>query len=38
MKQNLLLEGGFVIFLKGAPFSDFIDHGILNYMPSGIQI
>ena len=38
MKQNHLLKIGFVIFLKGAPFSDFIDYRLLNYMPSGIQI
>ena len=38
MKQNHLLKIGFVIFLKGAPFSDFIDYRLLNHMPSGIQI
>ena len=38
MKQNHLLKIGFVIFLKGAPFSDFIDYRLLNLMPSGIQI
>ena len=38
MKQNHLLKIGFVIFLKGAPFSDFIGYRLLNYMPSGIQI
>ena len=38
MKQNHLLKIGFVIFLKGAPFSDFSDYRLLNYMPSGIQI
>ena len=38
MKQNHLLKLGFVIFLKGAPFSDFFDYSLLNYMPSGIQI
>ena len=36
MKQNHLLKIGFVIFLKGAPFSDFVDYRYLNYMPSGI--
>ena len=38
MKQNHLLKIGFVIFLKGAPFSDFVDYRVLNYIPSGIQI
>ena len=38
MKQNHLLKIGFVIFLKGAPFWDFVDYRLLNYMPSGIQI
>ena len=38
MKQNHLLKIGFVIFLKGATFSDFFDYRLLNYMPSGIQI
>ena len=38
MKQNHLLKIGFVIFLKGAPFSDFVDYRLLNYMPSGTQI
>ena len=38
MKQNQLLKIGFVILLKGAPFSDFVDLGISNYIPSGIQI
>ena len=38
MKQNHLLKIGFVIFLKGAPFSDFFDYRLLNYMPSDIQI
>ena len=38
MKQIHLFKKGFVIFLKGAPFSDFIDNGLWNYMPSGIQI
>ena len=38
MKQNHLLKIGFVIFLKGAPFSDFVDYRVLNYMPLGIQI
>ena len=33
MKQNHLLKIGFLIFLKGATFSDSID-----YIPSGIQI
>ena len=30
MKQNHLLKIGFVIFLKGAPFLDFVDIGISN--------
>ena len=38
MKQNHLLIIGFVIFLKGAPFSDFVDYRLLNYVLSGIQI
>ena len=38
MKQIHLFKNGFVIFLKGAPFSDFVDYRLLNYMPSGIQI
>ena len=38
MKQIHLLKIGFVIFLKGATFSDFIDDRLLNYIPSGIQI
>ena len=38
MKQNHHLKIGFVIFLKGATFSDFIDYGLLNYITSGIQI
>ena len=38
MKQNHLLKIGFVIFLKGATFSDFVDCRLLNYIPSGIQI
>ena len=28
MKQIHLFKKGFVIFLKGAPFSDFIDNGL----------
>ena len=38
MKQNHLLKIGFVIFLRGAPFSDFVDYRLLYYMPLGIQI
>ena len=38
LKQNHLLKIDFVIFLKGAPFSDFVDYKLLNYMPTGIQI
>ena len=38
MKQNHLLKMGFVIFLRGATFSDFVDYRLWNYMPSGIQI
>ena len=38
MKQNHLLKIGFVIFLKGATFSDFVDYRLLNYIPTGIQI
>ena len=38
MKQNHLLKIGFVIFLKGATFSDFVDYRLWNYMPSVIQI
>ena len=38
MKQIHLFKKGFVIFLKGATFSDFIDNRLLNYLPSGIKI
>ena len=38
MKQIHLFKKGLVIFLKGAPFSDFIDNGLWTYIPSGIQI
>ena len=38
MKQIHLFKKGFVIFLKGAPFSDFIETELWNYIPSGIQI
>ena len=38
MKQIHLLKIGFVIFLKGATFSDFIYYRLLNYIPSGIRI
>ena len=38
MEQNHLLKIGFVIFLKGTTFSDFVDYRLLNYIPSGIQI
>ena len=34
----LKIGGGFVIFHQGATFSDFIDLGILNYIPLDIQI
>ena len=38
MEQNLLFKTGFKIFLKAAPFWDFIDAGLSNFMTSGIQI
>ena len=38
MKQNHFLKIDFVISLKGATFSDFIDNRLLNYISSGIQI
>ena len=38
MEQNHLLKIGFVIFLKGATFSDFVEYRLWNCMPSGIQI
>ena len=38
MKQIHLFKKGLVIFLKGAPFSDFIETGLLNYIPSSIEI
>ena len=37
LKQIHLFKKGFVIFLKGATFSDFIDTWLLNYITSGIQ-
>ena len=37
MKQIHLFKKGFVIFFKGATFSDFIETGILNYITSGIH-
>ena len=37
MKQIHLFKKGFVIFLNGATFSDFIDTILLNYITSGIQ-
>ena len=33
-----LLKIGFVIFVKGAPFLDFVDYRLLNCIPSVIQI
>ena len=38
MKQIHLFRKGFVIFLKGATFSDFFDNRLLNQIPSGIKI
>ena len=38
MKQIHLFKKGLVIFLKGAPFSDFIETWLWNYAPSGIEI
>ena len=38
LKQIHLFKKGFVIFLKGATFSDFVDTRLSNYVPSGIQI
>ena len=38
MKQIHLLKIGFVNFLKGATFLDFIDLELSNYIPSAIQI
>ena len=37
MKQIYLFKKGFVIFLKGATFSDFIDTRLLTYITSFIQ-
>ena len=37
MKQIHLFKKGFVIFLKGATFSDFFYIRLLNYITSGIQ-
>ena len=38
MKQIHLFKIGFVIFLKGATFSDFIETSLLNYKPLAIGI
>ena len=38
MKQIHLFKKGFVIFLKGATFSDFIDTRLSNYKPLAIRI
>ena len=38
MKQIHLFKKGLVIFLKGAPFSDFIETGLSNYKPLAIRI
>ena len=38
MKQIHLFKKGFVIFLKGATFSDFIETRLWNYKPFAIQI
>ena len=37
MKQIHLFKKGFVIFLKGAPFSDFIETRLSNYKPLAIR-
>ena len=38
MKQIHLFKKGFLIFLKGATFSDLIDNSLFNYKPLAIQI
>ena len=38
MKQIHLFRKGFVIFLKGATFSDFIESSLSNYKPLAIGI
>ena len=38
MNQIHLFKKGFVIFLKGATFSDFIDTRLSNYKPFVIRI
>ena len=38
MKQIHLFKKGFVIFLKGATFSDFFETRLSNYKPLAIQI
>ena len=38
MKQINLFKKGFVIFLKGATFSDFFETRLLKYKPLAIQI
>ena len=38
MKQIHLFKKGFVIFLKGATFSDFIETRLSNYKPLAIRI
>ena len=38
MMQIHLFKKGFVIFLKGATFSDFIDTRLSNYKPLAIRI
>ena len=38
MKQIHFFNKGFVIFLKGATFSDFIETGLSNYKPLAIGI
>ena len=38
LKQNHLLKIDFVIFLKGATFSDFIETRLSNYKPLAIRI
>ena len=38
MKQIHLFKTGFVIFLKGASFSDFFDNRLSNYKPLAIRV
>ena len=38
MQQIILFKKGFVIFLEGATFSDFIKTSLSNYKPLAIQI